>query len=333
MNSKGSRILSHTFPVPNYLTLSPVGLDISPQSVRIMKLKRDPVGHIPEFYKEIKLNKVCSLLETDEDVKNCSNLREVLASLKKEFDLKFVNVSLPELKTYIFKTTVPIEAANTIEETLAFKIEENVPLDPGEVVFDYNVLQSGKDDHNHIDVAVSVIPKNIIRSYTKLLKELGMVPLSFETESQALAQAVIDKNDHGPYLLMNFGPSMVGINIVDDNVAHYASSISLSSEDIVADLKGSSAQALKEQVNKLLVYWFTNKSDADHKEKIKTVIVTGSYATAPGLIEFLEKHLAIKIKVANVWQNCFSLEEYIPDIKQKDSLNYGIAIGLALNTV
>lgn len=327
-----SSFLASGFPAPRFLTLDPVGLDISSAAVRIMKLSKIKAGNVPHVYDEFVLNSPCALLEQESDLHNCDELRSALTKLRDTYKLHYVAVSLPELKTYIFKTTLPKEALKTLKDTLLFKLEENVPLPPQDVVFQYFVLKANGSDvrDGHIDVVVSALPKSVIETYTKLLSELNLSPISFESESQSLARTLVQKNDPGSYLLINLGVSTVNLSIVERNVVQYTSSLPMGSQEIIADLTGPQAQTLKEQINKLLIYWFTNRNDPDNDHKIEIAILSGSAATAPGLVDFLARGLRLSVKLGNVWQNAFSIDDHIPPITFEKSLDYATATGLAL---
>ena len=322
--------LLRLFPVPNSLSFSPVGIDISHKVVRALRLKRTKDGLVPDTYKEIILEDACDLLESTDDLDKCDALRLGLRKLKEELGLKFVSVSLPETKTYVFKTTLPVEALPTIEDALNVKIQENVPLDVKDIVFDFDVQKDKLLPNGQMEVVVTVLPKKVIGAYTALLKEEGMVPLSFESESQSIARAVIKKGDNTSYLLINLGYTKVNLTIVEHGIVYYTSSIPYSSEDIVKDFNGKEAQVLKTKINQLLIYWFTNKNDPENDEKISNAILTGPFASSPGMISFLEKSLRINVDTANVWKNCFSLDEHVPVIGHKASLRYGTAVGLSL---
>jgi len=321
--------LSRLFPPPHYLTFAPVAIDFSVDAIRVLKLRKEKIGLIPEFYREYKLNQPCGILGSEQDLNRCEEVRSILISLKKESNLKFVNVSLPESKTYIFKTSIPRESISTAEETVSFKIEENVPLAPQDVVFDYQIIDH-KRSSDTVDVVVSTLPKTVIGAYTALFKQAGLIPLSYESESQSLARAIIPEDDCSSYLILNMTEEQIGVAIVESNAVQYTSSIPVSSKSVVDDFGGAEAEALKQQVNKLLIYWFTNKEENHQREKIETVVLTGPYASTPGLIDYLEKHLAIRAQLANVWENCFDLNDYVPNMNMSDSLSFGIVIGMAL---
>jgi len=327
--------LDSFFPTPRYLNFDPVAIDILPTSIRLMKLKVSKNGLVPAFYKEVRLKNKVDITEINNDkTVNTEAVREVidvLKSLKKEFKLKYVVSSLPELKTYTFRTQLPKEASKKLSSAIRFGLEENVPLSVDDVNFDYSVIES--DDSNEVDVVVSVFPKSIINVYTKILKSAGLYPLAFEAESSALAGSVITEGDKEPYLLVRLLEERIGLAIVEDGVVQYASTLQINAKKVSEDFKSKEATDLSEALNKLLIFWFTSKKDPVSHDKIQTVFVTGEYATAPGIQEFLERHLKINVEVANIWSNCFSTDKHIPEINQKDALNFSVAIGLSIKGI
>ncbi|MBP9763340.1 MAG: pilus assembly protein PilM [Candidatus Pacebacteria bacterium] len=327
--TKKQSLFLKLFPVPNFLSLDPVGIDISLRSVRAMRLKHSKYGLIPDKYKEVVLKEKCELLEKQEDLEHCDELRSSLRELKKELNLKYITLSLPELKTYIFNTTLPFEASESIDDALIVKLQENIPLDLNDIVYDYVVSKINKNKST-MEVVVTVLPKNIIEIYTNLFKEEGLIPVAFESESQSVARAVVAENDKTPYLIVNFGHAKISFAIVEQEVVQYTSSLPYSTETILKDFSCQEAQTLKSTLNKLLIYWFTNKHNPDSEEKITNVIMTGSFADAPGLAIFLEQHLHVSVGIANVWKNCFDINEYVPEMDLKTALQYNTAIGLAL---
>ncbi|MCB9806046.1 pilus assembly protein PilM [Candidatus Nomurabacteria bacterium] len=331
ISERKTSLLQKFFPVPKYLTLDPFALEISPKAVRMMQMTHTKNGYTPVVYDEIILTESCSLLESEKDLSSCDELQEALVKLRDKYKMRFVNVSIPELKTYIFKITLPKEAAINIRHAIKFKLEDNVPLSPEDVIFHYYVMnQNTRGVSDDFEVTVAALPKGVIETYTELLHSLNLFPITFESESHALARSVIDRNDHDSYLLIHLGATKINLSIVEKNIVQYASSVPVGGGQVVADLTSNEAQILKEQINKLLIYWFTNEHDPSQNEKIELAIVTGEVGNSIDLVNFLERHLRLSVQVADVWRNCFSLDKYIPEISKVDSLRYGIAIGLAL---
>jgi Tfp pilus assembly PilM family ATPase len=328
-NLKKQSLFSKIFPIPKFLSLDVVGVCISSRSIRAIRLKNSKYGLIPDQYKEVVLKENCDFLEKKEDLENCDDLRNSLRELRRELNLKYITLSLPEFKTYIFNTTLPLEALNSIDDALIIKLQENIPLEPSEIVYDYSVA-SINQNRSTMDVVVTALPKNIIEVYTKLFKEEGLIPVAFESESQSVARALVEENDKTPYLIVNFEQSKISFAIVQNSIVYYTSSLPYSTDLIINDFSSQEAQILKSTLNKLLIYWFTNKHNPDSDEKITNLIITGSYANTPGLSTFLEQHLHVNVGVANVWRNCFDINEYVPELDMQTSLQYNTAIGLTL---
>lgn len=328
------------FPTPKFLSFDLVSVDITPRYVRIMKLKKTKRGLIPDFYKEVKLKNKNNLsnfnAKQNVDMETFSEIVEVLRKLKNDFNLNFVISSLPETNTYIYRTDLPKESASDLASAIRFNLEENVPLRTDDINFDYFVMQ--EDDRKNqndddLDVVVSVFPKDIIALYTKIFKEAGLFPVSFQSEAVSLSRAVVRDGDNDAYLLLRFLKDQINVGVVEDGAIQYASIIQADTDKIINNFASEEAEILNEALNKILIFWFTSKKDLIQHKKIETALITGDYALSDGLKEFLERKLKINIDYANVWSNCFSLEDYIPEIKKEDSLRYPVSIGLAIKGV
>jgi len=321
-------LLKTFFPVPKYLSFDVIGIELSPDRIRAVKLKKTITGLMPEIYDEVVLEKPCNALIEGKVQEVCSEYLEALETLIKKHSMKYVVVSLPEEKTYIYKTQIPIQAEGSIEDAVSFTIEENVPLSLKDVTFDFHLVSR---DNSMFNVIVSVVPRDILEGHASFLQDAGLIPVSFESESQALARSVIGREDSKTYFLMNLGPQSIHVAIAQHGIVHYASSFPVDTSKIMEDLEGKDMAELIGHLNKLLVFWFTS-SEGDIKEKIKTAIFSGVYGSEETLIDYFSKHLKIDVKTANVWENCFSFNDYVPPISQKDSLGYAVAIGLSLSS-
>ena len=328
--------IDRLFPAPKYLNFDPVAIDISPKKIRLMKFKHDGDSLIPSEYEEIDLeevHKLPDLAEKESSEINPEDVAEVvtaLKSLKKKYKIQNIVTSLPELKTYIFRTQFPPEAASDVASSIRYSLEENVPLSVDDANFDYSVIKSDSDG---IEVVVNFFPKKIIHIYTEVLKMAGLSAISFQSESVALARSVVTNGDTDPYLLVRLMEDRINVAIVEDNVVQYASLISVGAKEISGNFESPQAVELREALNKLLIFWFTNKEYNIEHKKIEIAYIAGDYAMAPGMQEFLERHLNIHVEFGNVWSNCFSTDEYIPKLNQEEALSYAVAIGLAIKGI
>ena len=324
-----SSFANRAFPTPEYLSFGPVALDITPFEVRVMKLKLSTEGLIPEIYKTISFNGVCDLSDGEITLDDTNCVVTALKKIKTELNLKHVIVALPEQKNYIFTTTFPRTAIADLTSAVRFSLEENVPIDYNELNFDYYVANEEEFDKD-LEVTVSVFPKSIIKSYTDILNQAGLTPISFISESTSLANALVPRGDNRPFLILRMLNDRVNIAIAQKQVVQYTSTLSVNTKEVLESFESQSAKELKEALNKLLIFWFTSHSIGSEHRKIEDVIVVGECAYKEGAVEFLEKNLKVNVEIGNVWTNAFSVETLIPPIDKKESLDYAVAIGLAL---
>ncbi len=301
---------------------------------------------------------------TGGSVNNREAVVEELRTLKETLKLDFVNASLSEEKAYLFKAKIPRVSGDEIRGTIEFKLEENVPIPANEAIFDYTVIgKVGHEKEDHLDVAVTVLPQKVVETYTGILGAAGLIPLSFETEAQAISRSVIGSGDRNTYMIVNFGEAKTGLFIVSDEVVHFTSTVAIggahiteaigkflsvskeeaevikrehaaSSEKKNTDLFLSlmnTLSALKDEIRKLSTYWHTHQDTPGALgASIYKVILCGRDASLTGLADYLALALECPVEVGNVWHNTFSLEEYIPTITFDESLDYAAAVGLAL---
>jgi Tfp pilus assembly PilM family ATPase len=257
---------------------------------------------------------------------------------------------LPEEKSYLFRGRVPkTSSVAELRTSVEFIIEENVPLSVSEAVFDYFVIEDPSLETNDtLDVAVSVVPRDLVESYVSILNSAGLSPLHFEIESQAIAKAVVKKGDKTPYLLINLFDRKIGIYVVSQEAIQFASTLPLTERP---ERKGEKIESegekqmtsktspididipieeVKSETNKIISYWNSQSERlGSDKIPIETAVLSGKGADSKKLSRDLS-FLNMKIRAADVWTNAFSLEDYIPSLPKNESLEYVVAVGLAI---
>ncbi len=345
------------FPPPAYLRMPTVGFDVSDGSVRFLELKNRggffEVGRFGKYDFESK----------GEDITANDEVKVTLSKIKEEQNIKIVSGALPEEKAYLFKTEIPMVEDSAIRSTIEFKLEEQVPIAPSDSIFDYSIINEGQN-HGHIDVGVTVLPKTVVSSYVDLFSDVGLTPLFFEIEHQALARAVVKNGDRKTYLLVNFASKRTGLSVVSDNIVHFSSTLSIGGDALTSAIKKhlnvsddeaikikknhgfvknkenvelffslmSTMSALRDEINRVVEYWRTrDKSKTKDKESaIDAIILCGKDVTIEGFSEYFSLSFGIPVQLADVWTNVASLDFYTPPISFDDSFDYAVAIGLAL---
>lgn len=343
------------FPPPRFLSMPAAGLAISDRHVRYVRFKKGSRG------RTIDLHGGCALPQGVIEsgfINNEKELIKALTNLRKESGISFVHATLPEEKAYLFKTELPHMDEQEIRSSLEFKIQENVPLSPAKAVFDYSLIPDYSP--TTIGASVVVLPSKVVSIYTNVLVSAGLTPLSFHTESQAMARAVVPSDDMATSVVVHFRETKTVFFIVSRGVVQFASTIPIGGDaltvliqkhfkisfDEAEEMKKSHGFAtnqenselflsfvnelsvVKDEINKLYNYW--RNYEPNKELAIKKIILSGSDALLPGIDRYLALDFTAQIEIANVWSNAFSLEKYIPPIDARRALNFPAAIGLAL---
>ena len=354
-----TRFFKDFFPPPQYLRFPSVGVDISNQSLRIIELVRrhgrTEIGKWGEH--KIPAGIIYRDAITDE-----SELKTTLEEVKKKYNLKFIHVSLPEDKAYVFNTTIARIPVKEIRGSLELQLEENVPLRPDEVEFDFTII--GEDTaHDSLRLGVAVFPKVFIDRITALLESVGLTALSYRVSADAIAAAVTSKTDLSANMIVNFGEERTGIYIAIKGAAVFSSTLNFGAAALLSGIQKhfgvtheealkirrgannpynkSSMQlfysvinpisALKDEINRILLYWKTHKDkQGSISAPVSSIILCGSNSNMPAMDEYLSLSLKLPTHSAEVWKNALDLDDYIPPITHAQSLDYAAAVGLAL---
>lgn len=355
--------LKHIFPPPRFSTFPSTGIDISDSSLKYMQFERR-YSHdkdlLLKHWGDVEIKE--GVVERGK-VHDVDALTNALREIKSACETEYVRVSLPEERAYLFETTVKKDTPfKEIRGLLEFKLEENVPLSPRDAYFDYDIVEND-DKADSLRIAVAVYSKETINSYYEACLRAELVPLSFEIEAQAIARASIRSGYRGTYMVVDFGKERMGVGIVHKGVLMYTStvevggaSLSEAMRGVLGDLPESELTVIKntrgivdtkdnaavygalkeiaamiqEELSTRIHYWHTRDIEREER-KIDKVFLCGGSSNLFGFPEYLSENLSLPVERAEVWQNVFSLETYIPPITRLYSYGYATVIGLALN--
>lgn len=359
---KGSAKFSfgRAFPVPRYLSMAPAGIEISDQSIRMIRMEKGERGLQLRAFAERTLPPG---VVAGGDIVKPQELQAALGALAKEFGLRFVNASLPDDKAYVFQTQIPENFEGSIRQAIEFKLEENVPINPADAVFDFRVAPAGPRE-----VSVTVLPRETISAYLDAYRGAGLVPLSFETSSAAVARAVVPANDLRSFVVVHIGYHKTHVAIVSGGIAYFSSVVPIGGAALTDAIERSFrigteearkikheksfirskenidffssiltiVSALKDEVHKVIAYWESRAAgisagrEGGADASIESIFLSGRNAGIPGLDEYFAANIRKPVTVANVWQNVFSFDDSIPELPFEESLGYAVSIGLSL---
>ena len=352
-------LLLHFFPVPGFLEMPAIGLDISDRSVKYVELKSNRSGFSLGRFGEQEIP--AGVVEAGL-IKKPAVLARLLASVGKSLGEIYVAAALPEEKAYLVDLSLPAMERRNLRGAIELALEEHVPLPPAEVVFDYEIV-SGPAAAG-FGAVVTVMPKNVVGDYLGVFNQAGFRVVAFEIEAQALARAVVPQGANPTAMIVDFGRTRTGFTVFSEESVWFTSTVGIGGDNIVKavaeklqvnekiareikEKNGLSratsnreifnaitpvASILRDELEKHYLYWNTHPAESGVvRPKIEQIILSGGDANIPGLLEYLAPGFQVTFSFANPWVNLIeSFDEVIPVIPLNHSLRYATALGLAL---
>lgn len=353
MSQKAS--YSKLFVPPKFLEMPAVCVEILPKGILFLTVKKDDQGTLPAIF---GFEPLPSGVVLGGQIIKKEPVIKALIEIKKKTKVSFARLSIPEEKTYIFKTNLPKLEPKEIRDILDFKIEENVPLSAKEAVFDYDVIPYYKNKDS-LDIVVSVAPLSIIEELQNVFEIAGLTPMFFSPESDCVAKSVVSNSNEQVIVVANIRESNIVLSLVVYGVVCQTSSISFGSStlnDLLAKYFKVSVEeavkikqeklytenpdnmeifsylintisAIKDEIYKFISY--CNERD-DLDGQVDKIILGGRDAMIVGLDKYLYLNLNMKVDIANVWTNNFDINTYVPELSKSESMDLVVVNGLSL---
>jgi len=348
------------FPVPKYLAMPAIGVDISDYAIKFLYLKHHK-GEV-SLGAHGKVDLPLEAIERGE-VKDPATIVKLLKRIRQDHGIAYAHLALPEEHAYLFQMEVPRVTKNEVEDQLEFHLKENVPIGAEEAVFDYNVLRTTKD---HYVLNVSVYPMTIASQYVGVLEDAGFKPLSVEIEGQATARALLPLQESVPTLIIDIGRNDASLSISQNGIVTFTANLETGGDYFSRaiarhlDISFQEAERLKRQhgftntqeglsvyqalvpamdefteaVHKHIMYWQMHSTTSDEShEPVERVVLVGGSANTKGVVEYLEAALELPVDVGNVWSNIPGFSHDTPPLHAKESVEYTTSIGLALRSI
>ena len=331
------------FPTPTFLNFSGTGIDFSSEGFRYVDFDKDENGY---KLKNFGFEKI--------DEKDFLHSEKAVDLLKKigNKKIKYVKAIVPEESSYLF--ILPIEGDETsAREEIEFHLEENVPLLPSNTVFDYKFFYEGGKRF----AVVTAISKDTVSTYVNFFEKNNIKPISFIPESHALSRDLVRKDEKGTILIVHISRNKTVIAVEKDRIIRFSSAIQFGGEmiteaiakycliplDQAEEVKnkegfsmktedhdcflalGNAISVIRDEIERVIVYWQTNNEKNGLIEKI---ILSGSNANMPGLVEHLSESLRIKVEKGDVWSNFPRYKKEVPEITLNDSLSFAALLGI-----
>lgn len=280
-------------------------------------------------------------------------------------DTKYVNASLPEKKTYLKTISIPNVPENEMRGAVSWGIEQNIPVTADQIYFDWSRLtRPGDKAKETVTTIVGVAPRTLVDSYTSAIQEAGLIPISLENESIALARCLVNPAAQATSLslILDMGKSRTTLAICTNDAVYYTATVDLNGTEMtqaIADKlqlsfedaekakiicgldqrkgRGAIKSILEPMISQCISIIQDNinyyQTYLARGEKISTILLTGSVSQMVGLPEYIEHRLQCKTVIGDPWAN-LSLMLHKGEKNRADNFfSFTTAIGLALKKI
>lgn len=343
------------FPTPRFLKFSYVGFEITANKVHYAEvLNKDGKG--------IGLGRFGERdFVASEDIFSNESLKNVLRDIAEKEKITHIKATLPEESTYLFTTQVEGDSHDEIKNFIEFHLEENVPIQVSDALFDFYLLPTTAQEPKK--AVVSVVSSELVSRYINLFEECGLTPVAFMAESSSFSRAVIKKGDSATKLLVYVSENKTVFSVASRGYVQFSSTLSIGgslmtnalkkyfavsdeeaekmkkekgfakedTQDVMTALVNAVA-VLRDEVQRVELYWRTH-NDKEGRYPISEVILIGSDASIPGFADYLSLSLKTKVVVGNIWKNFDRYDVEVPPLHFSDSLSFGACIGLSLTSL
>jgi len=205
---KGRPVL-HTFGYTSDPDKNAVPLDNFFKAVTASNLMEDKGAT------KVNTSMATDLYFSNEQVKDrAAILKEVYKRCKAT--AKKAVVSLPSSAVFHAIVTIPKSAKDEFNSILRAEIKKLLPLPLEEMMLDYQILPSAKEDKNQ-RVLVNAVPRPLVVFYSQIFQRANLQLDALEPESTAFARALVGR-DSSVTMVIDIGAERTSFFIVDGGV-------------------------------------------------------------------------------------------------------------------
>ena len=277
-------------------------------------------------------------------------------------------ISIPISSAFSSVMVLPDISEGEISKVVNYEARQHIPLPLSEVVFDWSIINKKpekekpddkseeKKEGNKINILLVAIPKEVTKEYADIIKRTNLKLVAIETESFSLARSLV-KNNEEVSMIVDIGNKTTSIIIVEnDSVSESHSVPGAGGEEITKmishgfNVDFNRAEDLKRDVGltfngprkkvseitlpivNIIISEIKKVNDSyfnKNKREIKKIIISGSSAKLPGLIDYFSKELKPTIEIADPWRDIAHNKILSKELK-RISTSFSVAVGLAL---
>ncbi|MGI5840791.1 MAG: type IV pilus assembly protein PilM [Patescibacteria group bacterium] len=337
-----------------------IGIDVGVGSVKAVSVNHEDKGFVLETIGEVNTPRV-EWLKGDSKNKAIDTIADTIKKLLGDIKCRSRQVvtCLPEDEVVSRLIHLPPLKESEIKDALQFEAETFVPFPLDEVSIDYEVINT--DDTGRISVFAIAARNEVINSYVKLFRKVGLELLALESPALAMRRAVnFALSQVSGIIFVDMGEKFSDIISIYKSNVYFTRSMSMGGDSLTRaislnlGLDMSSAEEYKKaygmretelegKIKTAMLPVFNSmaeeirKSMALFRETVgsspELLVLSGGGANLPGFAEELTRLLGVEVQVIQPFIN-------IDTSRQASFMNYNsegcrftLAVGLALRSV
>ncbi len=303
-----------------------VGLDIGSHSVKVVELE----AQANKSYKLVNWGVSQPLAEAivDGEIMDRQLVTDAISNLLESRGIKTRSVvaAVSGRAVIVKKITMNKLSAEDAQQAIYWEAEQHVPYDINDVSLDFEILGQAPNDPQQMQVLLVAAKKDMVMSFSDLIREAGLQPNIVDVDSFAAQNAIEANYDLGSdevVAILNVGSEMTNINIVQGGVPYFTKDLqvggatfteavqrkyNLSQSEAAAAVRGESGPGLEvtavieqacEGIATALDRAQAYLRTAGEAGSITRILVCGGSALTPGLTEFLNRRFRVNAEIVN----------------------------------
>ena len=270
-----------------------------------------------------------------------------------------VVINLPESQAYTRVVEMPFIPEEELTQAIRWQAEQYIPVPLSEVVLKHEVLsQEEGEAEKKMSVLLVAAPNALLNNYLSFLGRAGLEVVAIETETLAVARAIIGADAFSPNtLLIHLGNETTTISVLqrgnlaltqsissggaaitraivstlgleEDQAEEYKCSYGLDNTRLdgkVAAVIKPIVEMLLGEIKRTLAFYESH----DTQKAIKRAVLSGGTALLPEIVSYFTENLNIEVQVGNPFLSVSLTDKQKLAIADGGVL-YSTAIGLAM---
>lgn len=303
-----------------------VGLDIGSHSIKAVELETQS----NKGYKLVNWGISAPLAEAivDGEIMDRQLVTDAISNLLESRGIKSRNVvaAVSGRAVIVKKITMNKLSAEDAQQAVYWEAEQHVPYDINDVSLDFEVLGPAPTDPKQMQVLLVAAKKDMVLSFSDLIREAGLQPLIVDVDSFAAQNALSANYDFSPeevVAILNVGSEMTNINITQAGVPYFTKDLqvggnsfieaaqrkfNLSQSEAAAAVRGEGGPGLEvvpviEQACEGLATALERAQaylrTSGEAGPVSRIMLCGGSAMTPGVAEFLNRRFGVPAEIAN----------------------------------